>query len=100
MDHPVREVKQTLRWRHRCLELALNYLSQANVGEYLHGRFGGEMQDLARLIHVRTDGNALFVVAIIEELIRRGRLTESPQGWALSVSPTAWISRCRTTCRT
>ena len=85
MDHPVREVKQTLRWRHRCLELALNYLSQANVGEYLHGRFGGEMPDLARLIHARTDGNALFVVAIVEELIRRGRLTESPHGWALSV---------------
>ena len=73
-DHPIREVKQTLRARRRCVDLALDYLSTAEVREYLRGRFGDEIPDLAPLIHQRTDGNPLFVVALVEELIRRGQL--------------------------
>ena len=85
-DHPIREVKQTLRARRRCVDLALDYLSTAEVREYLRGRFGDEIPDLAPLIHQRTDGNPLFVVALVEELIRRGQLALTDAGWAMGVA--------------
>jgi adenylate cyclase len=50
------------------------------------GRFGDEIPDLAPLIHQRTDGNPLFVVAVVEELIRRGQLAATDAGWAMSVA--------------
>src|SRR5262249_38747601 len=82
-DHPIREVKRTLRSHRRCVELALDYLSAASVREYLARRFGDEVVDLATLIHARTDGNPLFVVAIVEELVRRGQLVDTGSGWAV-----------------
>jgi AAA ATPase domain len=85
-DHPIREIRQTLRARRRCVDLTLDYLSTAEVREYLHGRFGDEIPDLAPLIHQRTDGNPLFVVALVEELIRRGQLALTGGGWAMSVA--------------
>ena len=82
-EHPVREVKRTLRSHRRAIELALDYLTRGAVREYLARRFGGAVQDLAPLIHQRTDGNPLFVAAIVEELIRRGQLVETGDGWAI-----------------
>ncbi len=85
-DHPIREVRRTLRAHRRCIDLALDYLSVANVSEYLRRRFGAPAQDLAALVHERTDGNPLFVVAIVEELIRRGQLTSTHDGWVVNVA--------------
>jgi DNA-binding winged helix-turn-helix (wHTH) protein len=83
-DHPIREIKQTLRTHGRCVDLALDYLSPADIREYLRSRFGLGIQDLAAPIHRRTDGNPLFVVAIVEELIRRGQLVRGDGGWAMA----------------
>jgi DNA-binding winged helix-turn-helix (wHTH) protein len=85
-DHPIREIKQTLRAHRRCLDLALDYLSPANVRDYLRRRFGDGILDLAPLIHRRTDGNPLFVVAVLEELIQRGQLVSTDPGWTLQVA--------------
>jgi predicted ATPase len=85
-DHPIREVNRTLRTHRRCIDLALDYLSASDVRQYLHRRFGDEVQDLGPLIHRRTDGNPLFVVAIVEELIRLGQLIPSEGGWVLGVA--------------
>ena len=85
-DHPIREIKQTLRAHRRCLDLALDYLSPSNVRDYLRRRFGDGILELAPLIHRRTDGNPLFVVAVLEELIQRGQLVSTDSGWTLQVS--------------
>jgi predicted ATPase len=82
-DHSVREVRQTLRLHGRGVDLALPYLSVADLREYIHRRFGELARDLASPIHERTDGNPLFVVAIVEELIRRGQLTNADRGWVV-----------------
>ena len=82
LEHPIREVTRTLRSHRRCVSLALDYLSVTDVGEYVRHRFGLEVPRLASLIHHRTDGNPLFVVGIVEELIRRGQLVKTDQGWA------------------
>ena len=85
-DHPIRQVKQTLRAHRRCVELSLDYLSLASVREYLGRRFGEPAPDLAPLVHRRTDGNPLFVVAIVEELIRSGRLVQTDGIWAVDAT--------------
>ena len=87
LDHPIRDVRRTLRAHHRCADLPLDYLSTADVREYLHGRFGEHLPDLAPLIRQRTDGNPLFVVAIVEELIRRGQLAPTDGGWVMDGIP-------------
>ena len=85
-DHPIRELKRTLRSHHRCVDLALGYLSVADVGEYVRRRFGPQVQGLAPVIHRRTDGNPLFVVAILGELIRRAQLVTTDAGWAMDLT--------------
>ena len=85
-EHPIREVNQTLRAHRRCIDLALNYLSASDVRQYLHGRFGDRVQELGPLIYRRTDGNPLFVVAIVEDLIRRGHLALADGVWAMTVT--------------
>jgi predicted ATPase len=64
-DHPIREITRTLRAHRRGIELALDYLSVSDVRRYLHGRFGDGVRDLGAH-SPRTDGNPLFVVAIVE----------------------------------
>ncbi len=83
-DHPIREAKQTLRLRRRCAELQLDYLSAAEIGDSLRGRFGQDLHDLAARIHQRTDGNPLFLVAVVDELTRRGHLAQVDDGWVLT----------------
>ena len=73
----------------QCEELALDFLSEGAVGEYLAQRLGapspaaagedwGEglsqttVRKLAHLIHLRTDGNPLFMVNMTNELIAHG----------------------------
>lgn len=85
LEHPIREVKRTLRSHRRCVDLALDYLSVADVGEYVQRRFGLHVPGLVSLVHKRTDGNPLFVVGIIEELIRRRQLVKTDDGWAMGL---------------
>ena len=85
-DHPIREVNQVLRAHRRCVHLALDCLSASEVREYLNGRFGNQVHELAPIIHRRTDGNPLFVVGIVEELIRRGQLAPTDGGWVVTAA--------------
>lgn len=82
-EHPIREVKQSLQVHHRCTDLALGFLSPADVAQYLRGRFG-EQPDLVPGLHRLTDGNPLFLVGMVEELIRRGWLSESSGRWMVN----------------
>jgi DNA-binding winged helix-turn-helix (wHTH) protein len=82
-DNPICEVKQILGLRRHSIELPLAYLSAADIREYLRARFGPSVQDLARVIHERTDGNPLFMVAVLDELIRRSLLAEADGRWTV-----------------
>jgi predicted ATPase len=89
--HPLRAVTQELQLHRHCEELPLGLLSDDHIVEYLTARFmvpspaqAGEgqgeglspfdLQKLARLIHRRTEGNPLFMVTIIADLLVRGTL--------------------------
>jgi predicted ATPase/DNA-binding winged helix-turn-helix (wHTH) protein len=84
-DHPLRTLTQELRGRGQCEELLLDYLSEAAVAAYLAGRCAGPElpAGLARLLHQRTDGNPLFLVTLVDTLVRQGILEEGTAGWHL-----------------
>ncbi len=85
--HPLREVERELHVHRRSWHLPLEFLSEAAVANYLALRFpGSEFPDsLPHLIHERTDGNPLFLVNVIDDLVVQKRLVPGDGGWQLSV---------------
>lgn len=88
-DHPLRTVKQELQLHGLCQELPLALLSEATIGEYLtrrfHGKATGEprLQPLAKAIYRRTDGNPLFMVTTVEDLITQQVLMKDGERWVV-----------------
>jgi DNA-binding winged helix-turn-helix (wHTH) protein/tetratricopeptide (TPR) repeat protein len=102
-EHPLQTVKHELQLHGLCQELALELLSETAIAKYLEERFGlpsplqGESntsgtstgegnayvswQRLAQVIHQRTEGNPLFLVAMVEDLITSGVLVQTDTGW-------------------
>jgi DNA-binding winged helix-turn-helix (wHTH) protein/tetratricopeptide (TPR) repeat protein len=77
--HPLRTVKEELEVHRLCEELPLQLLGPANVADYLRSRFSsgtGErwLATLAQGIHERTEGNPLFVVNLVDNLVAQGVL--------------------------
>ncbi len=66
-SHPLWAVLTELRQHGQCVELALDYLSEAAVTAYLAQRFGDSrlVAELARVLHQRTRGNPLFLSAVV-----------------------------------
>jgi predicted ATPase len=83
--HPVRPMTQDLLLHGQGTELAIGYLSEAAVATYLARRFGGQPlpAGLARVVHQRTNGNPLFMVQVVDNLMQRGLLQQGASGWAL-----------------
>ncbi len=81
--HPLRAVQQELKMSRRCEELALEFLSEASVGEYLAARFPDSRlpAKLALLIHERTDGSPLFMVNVVDYLVDRGQIAQVDGKW-------------------
>ncbi|NOT57955.1 MAG: AAA family ATPase, partial [Deltaproteobacteria bacterium] len=100
--HPLRIVKQELQLHGLGAELPLGLLSEAQVAEYLAQRIEAEreternqgrplaavrdvqeamgMPQLARSIHRRTDGNPLFMVTLVNDLLSQRGLLRETQG--------------------
>jgi hypothetical protein len=89
LDHPIQHVLATLRARHRCAEIVLEYLTRSDVHAYLVSRFGGSRvaQDVATIVHAHTDGNPLFMTLLVDHLLDRGWLVEDRSVWRLAVPP-------------
>ncbi len=75
--HPLHALQQELNGHNLCQELPLALLSEAAVEEYLQQRFHHTAWPtrLARALYQRTEGNPLFMVAMVEELLAQGLLT-------------------------
>ena len=84
--HPVRAMVQELIVHGYGAELALQEWSAAGVAAYLaqRGDGAGVPDELARVLTLRTDGNPLFVVALVDELLRQQVLQLGPAGWTLA----------------
>ncbi len=83
--HPLHTVQQELQLHGHCVELPLTLLPEDAVAAYLASRFPGlpRVDRLARLVHQRTEGNPLFMVALVESWLTQGVLLEQDGVWAL-----------------
>jgi DNA-binding winged helix-turn-helix (wHTH) protein len=81
--HPLRAVLTELRQRRQCVEVTLDYLSEAEVAAYLCQRFGDTRlaADLSHVLHRRTTGNPLFLIALVDELVHQQVVRAKPEAW-------------------
>jgi predicted ATPase len=86
---PLDAVKDELRMRGHCHEVALTPLDETAVGDYLARRFPADQafDALAGMIHARTGGNPLFVVNVADDLVRRGVVIERSGRWEVEDPP-------------
>jgi predicted ATPase len=89
-EHPLQAVKQELQLHGLCEELPLGLLSEQQVAEYLAQRFNVGAPDksplqpsLAKAIHCRTDGNPLFPVTAVDDLVGQHVLVENKGHWVV-----------------
>jgi predicted ATPase len=91
--HPLRGMVQELRGRGEAVELQLECLSARDVAAYIAGRLRGPVAtSLALVVHARTDGNALFLVNIVEHLVRQGLVIEHEGKWTLRPEAEATVT--------
>ena len=70
-EHPLRGTTQELLAKQLCKDVALELLTQDSVTECIERRFSGQVDavQLGRTIHERTEGNALFMVNVVDHLM-------------------------------
>jgi DNA-binding winged helix-turn-helix (wHTH) protein/tetratricopeptide (TPR) repeat protein len=86
-EHPLKAVKHELQVHRQCEELALEYLSEGAITDYLNKRFPTHQfpVELAQVIHHRTEGNPLFMVNVVDFLFAQGLIATSNGRWSLNV---------------
>jgi DNA-binding winged helix-turn-helix (wHTH) protein/tetratricopeptide (TPR) repeat protein len=87
VQHPLKAVKQRLLVHSLCQEIVVNTFSELEVQEYLAAKAGrGSLPDgLSDLIYRHSDGNPLFLVAVLDHLRERGFLDDEANAWRLNV---------------
>ena len=89
-DHALRAVRQELQVNGQCEDLPLELLTTADVTAYLNARFdmvsAAALRRLAALVHAQTEGNALFMVNVVNDLVARGLLVARDGRWHLDGS--------------
>src|SRR5262245_49203645 len=81
---PGRGLLQELCGRGQAVEVRLELLPPEAVTAYVSGRLGGPVAaPLAELILERTEGNALFLVNIVEHLVGQGLVVRREGQWTL-----------------
>jgi DNA-binding winged helix-turn-helix (wHTH) protein/tetratricopeptide (TPR) repeat protein len=75
---PLKPLKQDLLVRRLCHEIAIERLEESEVADYLTRSFRTNSlpAGLASLIHQNSGGNPLFMVAIVQDLVKRGLIAE------------------------
>ena len=81
--HPLRALLAEFQQHPQYAELVLDYLSEAAVVAYLQHRFGATSTPpaLPHILHQRTSGNPLFLVAMVDELVRQRLLEAEGVAW-------------------
>jgi predicted ATPase/DNA-binding winged helix-turn-helix (wHTH) protein len=83
--HPLKQLKQDLDTHKLCTEAALRPLEKAAVSEYLIQELkqGTLPQGLASCVHQHSEGNPLFMIAMLEHLIAQGFIRQEAGCWQL-----------------
>jgi predicted ATPase len=82
--HPLRGLVQELCGRGQAVDLGLEFLPAADVAAYVAGRLGGPVAaPLTAIIYERTNGNALFMVNMVEYLVAQDAVVRHAGAWRL-----------------
>ncbi|MCP3986133.1 MAG: AAA family ATPase [bacterium] len=92
-----------LVFRSQSLQLTLGLLGTDALGEYLDQRFDGRLastnrSELASFLTAWTEGNPLFMISVVNDLVERGVLVEAGGRWRVEgtlsgLSPSGSLSR-------
>jgi DNA-binding winged helix-turn-helix (wHTH) protein/tetratricopeptide (TPR) repeat protein len=84
--NPLRGVVQELQGREHSVELRLGLLSEAEVRAYVANRFPTLTipPQLPAVLHQRTEGNPLFMVTVVEQLVRERVIAETAGQWRVN----------------
>lgn len=94
-EHPLRAVVSELEQHALCDHLTLDYLREEDVATYLRQRFGSKPlpAGFTSLLHQRTNGNPLFFITVLDDLVRHGVIVEGQDVWCLSDGLDSLINR-------
>ncbi len=83
--HPFLQIRPDLQARGVCRELLLEFLTEAEIAEYLALEFPGHRfpPELPQLIHAKTEGSPLFMADLVRYLRDRGVIAQTSGAWAL-----------------
>jgi DNA-binding winged helix-turn-helix (wHTH) protein/tetratricopeptide (TPR) repeat protein len=86
-DHSLQALTAELLVHGLCHELPLEPLGEPDVTAYLAAAAAGAAvpEGLAGLVHERSEGNPLFMVAVLDDLTERGLLARATGRWQLRV---------------
>ena len=81
--HRLRAMKEELELHQQCNELRLKLLGEPDVGAYVRLRFPEQnparaLEQATPVIYRRTEGNPLFMVNVVDYLVKRGPLLGAP----------------------
>jgi predicted ATPase len=95
--HPLRALAGELQAHAQCRDLPLGFLTPPEVTQYLAARFAppksqaARLEEWGRFVHRHTDGNSLFMVTMVDDLMGQGVIGEA----ALE---RPWPGGCRRAC--
>ena len=85
---PLQDLALQLVQRDQAERLTLRPLDRGATEQYLRERFGAsaspDLAALAAFLHRRSDGNALFTVAMVDDLVRSHRIALHDGRWTLT----------------
>ncbi|HET7108050.1 MAG TPA: AAA family ATPase [Candidatus Acidoferrum sp.] len=83
---PLKALKQDLVIHNLGHEVSLERLEATDVAKYISGRFvdGNFPAGFASLIYRRSGGNALFMVTILQDIVKKGLVAQVDGKWALA----------------
>jgi predicted ATPase/DNA-binding winged helix-turn-helix (wHTH) protein len=86
-QHPLKGLKQDLVTRKLCVEMGLEPLQKSAVGEYLARELhqAKPPSGLTGFLHQHSEGNPLFMIAVLEHLISQDYLRREEDLWQLTM---------------
>jgi DNA-binding winged helix-turn-helix (wHTH) protein/tetratricopeptide (TPR) repeat protein len=85
---PLKVLKQDLVLHNLSHEISLERLEESDVSEYLAIKFGGGdfPSGFANLIYRRSGGNPLFMVNILQDMVKKRLIAQADGRWTLGVA--------------
>jgi DNA-binding winged helix-turn-helix (wHTH) protein/tetratricopeptide (TPR) repeat protein len=85
---PLRALKQDLVIHNLSQEIALERLEESDVAEYLAAQFVDDRfpEEFAYLIYRHSGGNPLFMVTILQDMVKKGLIAQADKTWTLTVA--------------